>query len=981
MTTSILFSSYYKTSISTKLGLKLGRKRCIQPYKHLQKLISLVVLTSAMATAAICAHAQEPDSYPGKYPIKNFAPTDYGAGIQNIDFAQNREMNLFVANNLGVLAFNGTSWSKHNLNTGKKQRSLAFDEKSNRLYVGSQGDFGYFEGNWQYTSLLGKIAKRDANFDEVWNVLLFESKVYFCTFQGIYIYDGNTISVVSRPGGFNRSFLAGNHLFTQSPEGTLFEAKDKELIALRQKDHANQIVAGLIKSDFGYLCIYNSGKIEELNSSASSQKHEALTELLAGKYVNHVLQISDGRLVIATQRTGLFIHDLRSGTTEHISAADGLISNACLKAYQDHTGNLWVGMQNGIALIDINSPLRLVNKNIELQGSGYEAFDSDDGSYYTTSNGIYFLPKGSEKSQFLVGTEGPAYGMQMINNKLYAGHHTGLFLLEGGKAVRRAASDGLWQVKQLQLNPNFAIGGTYSGLLLFQLDANGELRLVQKISGFNESSRFFEEDRKGRIWVGQYYKGMYLLTFNESFTNATVKKVSAERLPVQQYLILSKIDDELYVSTAQGIFKLDQTTDEIVEDEVFSKVVGKQWVYQFVQDRNKNVYVHSENRMGMFKKVSHGNYVYLPTSLFQLRQSFNNDLLHISSHVRDGVIFNANEGFIYYNPDLEEQVSVTKAPLVSRVYSVAEDSILYQRKPFDPRVDEVAAIQISEGAKVLQLTVESFKFKDVSNQQFRFLLQNFDAGYGAWSTSGMKEYTNLKPGSYSFVAQTVDPRGEIITGQPVTIEVAPLFYKSTTAKAFYFLLGIFVLYQIYRQQRQYYRRKQKRLEQVKHTELAAKQKELQDLKEEQIKRELTHVNSLLAASTMNLVVKNEFMENIKEEIRQAKATDKVQDQQKALERIIKEIDTTLKVQEDWQQFEHHFDRVHGDFLKRLTGEFSDLTPGEQKLCAFLRLNMDTKEIANLMTISPRGVEIARYRLRKKFKLETHQNLSKFILEY
>ena len=141
------------------------------------------------------------------------------------------------------------------------------------------------------------------------------------------------------------------------------------------------------------------------------------------------------------------------------------------------------------------------------------------------------------------------------------------------------------------------------------------------------------------------------------------------------------------------------------------------------------------------------------------------------------------------------------------------------------------------------------------------------------------------------------------------------------------------------------------------------------------------MSNLLAASTMNLVVKNEFMETIKEEIRQAKATDIVQDKQRALERIIKEIDTTLKVQEDWKQFEHHFDRIHGDFLKRLTTEFADLTPGEQKLCAFLRLNMDTKEIANLMTISPRGVEIARYRLRKKFKLETHQNLAKFILEY
>ncbi|MCK6692317.1 MAG: hypothetical protein L6Q97_09460, partial [Thermoanaerobaculia bacterium] len=62
-------------------------------------------------------------------------------------------------------------------------------------------------------------------------------------------------------------------------------------------------------------------------------------------------------------------------------------------------------------------------------------------------------------------------------------------------------------------------------------------------------------------------------------------------------------------------------------------------------------------------------------------------------------------------------------------------------------------------------------------------------------------------------------------------------------------------------------------------------------------------------------------------------------------------------------------------------QFHDLTPNEQKLCALLRLNLSTKEISNLMSISLRGVEIARYRLRKKLGLDQGQNLSKFILEY
>lgn len=917
----------------------------------------------------------------GKYPIKNFAPADYGAGIQNIDFAQNRSLTLFVANNLGVLSFNGTGWDRHALNTGKKQRSLAFDESSNRLYVGSQGDFGYFEANWRYVSLLEKIPAQFQDFDEVWNVHLLESKAYFCTFQGIYVFDGESVSVIRRPDGFNRSFLAANRLFTQSPSGGLFEIKGTELISVPQY-HTNQVVAGVIRTEAGFTVFYNSGKVEILQAETQSDSFPELSKTLSGQFINNVLPIADGRLVIATQRAGLFIYNPLTTEIENISVSDGLISNACLKVYQDHSGNLWVGMQNGIALIDISSPLRLINQNIELQGSGYEAFDVEEGTYYTTSNGVYYLPKNETRSKFLIGTEGPAYGLQLINKKLYAGHHTGLFLLEKGVAIRRATCDGLWQVKQLQSDPNYAIGGTYSGLYLFKLDVKGELQPIQKINGFNESSRFFEEDNKGRIWVGQYYKGLYLLKLNEFFSTATVKKVSdTYRLPIQQYIFLSRIDDQLYISTAKGIFKLDQARDTIVEETVFTKIVGTSWVYQLVQDKQKNVYVYSDNRVGLFKQISPGNYVYVTSSLFQLRQSFNNDLLHVSRNVANGVLFNANEGFIHYRASLEEEASITNEPLVSEIYSVAEDSSLYARMPFEPRAENEVSIRITEGTKVLQFIIESFKFKDVSNQQFRYYLAGFDEDYGSWTTSGVKEYTNLKVGHYTFQVQTFTSRGEVITGRPLRIEVTPAFYKSPLARLVYSVLAIFVLYQIYRVQRQYYRNKQRKLEQVRQTELAQKQQELQALKEERIKTELNHVNSLLAASTMNLVVKNEFIETIREEISEAKATDKVEDKQRALERIIKEIDTTLKVQEDWKQFEHHFDKVHGDFLKRLTSEFTDLTPGEQKLCAFLRLNMDTKEIANLMAISLRGVEIARYRLRKKFRLETHQNLSKFILEY
>jgi ligand-binding sensor domain-containing protein len=933
-------------------------------------------------------------AFSGKYPVQNFTPSDYKAGIQNIDFAQNRNMSLFVANNLGVLSYNGRTWERYAFQTGKKQRSLAFDETTDRLYFGSQGDFGYFSEDWKMVSLVDKIPQPAPEFDEVWDVFLLNSKVYFCTFQGIFVYDGQSISVLATEDGFKRTFQANGKLFAQSKQGTLLEIKDKQLLAPTYLTHSsNETIAGVISQDGGYLLVYNSGEIEFANSFGVAGKYDGLGQRLQGKYVNHVLQLSDSRLAISTQTAGLFLFDLQTQSIENITTQDGLLSNACLRAFQDYSGNLWVGMQNGIALIDINSPMRFINQEINIQGSGYEAYQQAEGTYYTTSNGIYFLAKNAAQSQFIKGTEGPAYSMQSIGGKLYAGHHTGLFLLANGAANRIAITHGLWQVKQLQSNPGFAIGGTYSGLYLFRMNEKMELQGIGKISGFEESSRFFEEDREGEIWVGQFYKGLYQLSLSPDLTSVISKKITATQgLPVDEQLILGRIDNELYLGTPKGVFKVDQASNSIVKSEVFSKVIGEQQVYLLVQDNQKNVHVYTEDIVGFFKQISAGNYVFVPSSLFQLRYSFNNDLLNVSVNTGDGVLFNANEGFIQYRPELENRLAADKPLIVSKVLNVAEDSVLYARKPFEVRSETLPPLSVSFRAKVLQFEVEAFQFNEVNNQQFRYYLKGFDDDYGEWTYATTKEYTNLKEGEYEFSVQTKNYLGEIITSQPLFLEVKPPFHRSLLAKLLYVLLGALSLLLVSKLQKHRYHLKALAVEDAKQKELLKKQQELveierqkeqavRQIEDDKMKSELRHLNNQLAASTMNLVVKNEFMETIKEELEEVKRKGKSTETKQALEKIVREIDTTLRLQEDWEQFEYHFDQVHGDFLNRLREQFQDLTPNEQKLCALLRLNLTTKEISNLMSISLRGVEIARYRLRKKLGLDQGQNLSKFILEY
>ncbi|MEL6720437.1 MAG: hypothetical protein AAFP82_17155, partial [Bacteroidota bacterium] len=629
----------------------------------------------------------------GKYPIQNFRPTDYKAGIQNIDFAQNRNMNLFVANNLGVLVYDGSSWEVHEFKKGKKYRSLAFDEESKRLYVGSQGTFGFFEKNWNYVSLIEQIPTAFRDFDEVWDVFILNQKVYFCTFQAIYVFDGTSISVLEQESDFDKSFASNGKLFTQNKQGELFEIKDQRLVAIPIQNESQRIIASVLPQQDGHLVFYNSGEIEMSTSFGTTAEYDDLSSVLKDKYINHVLALSDSRLAISTQTAGVFLYDLQRKNLENITKEDGLESNACLRTFQDYSGNLWVGMQNGIALVDINSPLRFINQDINLQGSGYDAFEAKEGTYYTTSNGIYFLAAKAEQSIFLAETEGPAYGMQEIAGRLYAGHHTGLFLLENGRAKRIVETNGLWQIKALESNPKFAIGGTYSGLYLFQIKEDRSLEAIQKIEGFEESSRFFEEDHLGRIWVGQYYKGLYQLNLSAALVEVDVQKISDEYdLPIKEHILLSKIDNELYIASQAGVYKLDEATDKIIEASIFSEQLGKQPVYFLKQDRQKNIHVFAEQLVGFFKQISSKNYVYVPSSLYQLRYYLNNDLLNVAVNTNDGILFNANDGFIHYRPELENRTEVDLPLVINSVFSVTEDSTLYRRKIFDLQIDQTNAL-------------------------------------------------------------------------------------------------------------------------------------------------------------------------------------------------------------------------------------------------------------------------------------------------
>ncbi|MEN8789471.1 MAG: LuxR C-terminal-related transcriptional regulator, partial [Flavobacteriaceae bacterium] len=145
------------------------------------------------------------------------------------------------------------------------------------------------------------------------------------------------------------------------------------------------------------------------------------------------------------------------------------------------------------------------------------------------------------------------------------------------------------------------------------------------------------------------------------------------------------------------------------------------------------------------------------------------------------------------------------------------------------------------------------------------------------------------------------------------------------------------------------------------------------LKNDQLKEDFRNKSNELAASTMSIIKKNELLSKVKQQLTSAEQTNSTKE-------IIRIIDRNLDQNDDWELFKEAFNNTDREFLKKLEKLHPNLSPNDIRLCAYLRLNLVSKEIAQLLNISPRSVEIKRYRLRKKLNLEHEENLVNYILK-
>jgi DNA-binding CsgD family transcriptional regulator len=312
----------------------------------------------------------------------------------------------------------------------------------------------------------------------------------------------------------------------------------------------------------------------------------------------------------------------------------------------------------------------------------------------------------------------------------------------------------------------------------------------------------------------------------------------------------------------------------------------------------------------------------------------------------------------------------------------SEDSILTKQ------ITETNKVVISYKESVISFKFAALNFISPEKNQYAYMMEGFEENWNYRKTTREVTYTNLDPGTYTFKVKAANNDGLWNDeGTSITLVITPPWWETIWFKTFLFLSivsSIVVIYKI----RTTKIREAMRLEKMQELKIKEVQmreerlrheKQVIELSKEKLESEVQYKNAELATSVMNVVKQNETLLRIKEDITHAVKEENKEILIKHIKRTIKQIDLEVKPDQSWDQFEQLFNQIHENFLQKLKERFPELTSRDLKLCAYLRMNLNSKEIAPLLSLSVRGVEDLRYRVRKKMGLDTSVNLAEFVL--
>jgi DNA-binding CsgD family transcriptional regulator len=765
-------------------------------------------------------------------------------------------------------------------------------------------------------------------------------------------------------------FKLGQSIYFQRIGKGVYKIEDgQDYLVFDDEIVKNDEVINIFQNGKDFLILtQNNGLYSSINNSLVKSKIIS-NEFLSTLSFYNGIRLRDNSFVLGTISNGLIYLNEQGELIYKIDQNTGLLNNTVLSIFEDVENNIWLGLDNGISYVNINSPFEVFTDRKGVVGSVYTSTIHNGNLYLGTNQGLFyksFQVRGD--FNIVKGTKGQVWTLQEIDGTLFCGHNSGTFIVSGNQVKKISDIPGAWGLGRINSNPNYLLQGNYDGLYILE-KSNNSWKLKNKIQGFNNSSRYFET-LGNKIFVNHEYDGVFELKADSYFTQ--IENVSIDTLIKGANSGIIKYKGDLLYSYNKGIFKYDVSNQEFIKDSLLSTVYSEN---QY--ESGKLILDEKEDILWIFTKE---NISYVSPSGLSNTQKINS--IPLTKEKRNGILGYENitrlddEGTYLIGTTLGYITVNINAPKIKE-FQIHIDNVNSGSNIIDKNWQNMR-LQGDFKSKENNLEISFYapEYNKYVSTNYQFQLTGINDNWSNWSESSTASFNNLPFGDYTFNVRA--KIGDTISNNidSYSFIIKRPWYYSNWAILSYILSACGLIIIIHKLYKSYYKKQQDliiedNLRKEKRKELKSKKKMVQ-IKNEKLKLDIESKNRELAISTMSIIKKNEFLNSIKDQLKEVENTPKVKS-------VIKTINRNINNTDDWKFFQEAFNNADKNFLKKVKGKHPELTPNDLKLCAYLKLNLSSKEIAPLLNISVRSVEVKRYRLRKKMSLPRDYGLSDYIL--
>ena len=933
----------------------------------------LLVLALALVAASSQAAAFMPI-------LHNFGKKVYGGALQNWDVTQGKNGEIYVGNSAGVLRFDGYTWKLTPLPGGGVVRSVMAD--GDRLYVGSYREFGYFTadkfGNYKYTSLYPEnLPDQD---EEIWNIMKDKNgHIYFQSFFTWFRYDGKKVEhhydMNIHPLYF---FEVEGNIYAQLLNDDFYQVQGRKFRRLisRQQVGGSHIVSAvsagrgrmILSTQWQGLYKYENGILTSLPTEADAALK--CSNVNRATFVPH-----DSTIVVGTILDGVYGFGLNGKLKWHYNMSNRLGNNSVLDVKCDDAGNVWVALDAGVALINSSSPFSLLSPGHSGKDFGmvYGVYSLADRLYFATNQAVWALSKTTGEFSIIPGTEGQNWFVDNFNNQIIAGNNEGPNLITGLSSARIAHTNQSSTAMQICniAGQRVMLESSYYSLQVYK-EVNGKWAFSHSVANFHAPVAQFEVDHYGNVWASHMSHGMFRINLSNDLKTATFKRY--------EHLGGEKVLDRFHVFKMRGrvifsynkkLYTYDDLNDTIVRFNDL-KEIEKSDIYSAAKV-DENTYWISTSKDFVRVRWNGKRYVVLNNvapSLFGLDNNDETNTVYVDGGM---AYFCLNNGVGRFNM---AQAQARK----QQKYSLRVLNALTTDNRGVTRNLPVAGGGDIESNITITLTYPNYSFEPL---HFCYHLK----GGGITVDNELNEpvitYNSLSYGDYHLTATVKSVDGTELATVEYSFSYPRPWYLAWWAILLYVLMSVAAIYLFVRNrtrktardmQRQY---EDKKLQQD--IKMLEQEKIIAEQKQQLLEAQLNDKTKEVASMALDAMARNQAIEGIKTALREKHRKGSIS--QSDMQSMLTQLGANADSDNFWELYQNNFNLIHKNFFKNLKEKYPSLTPSDLRFCALLRLNLSTKDIAKFTQLSVRGVEGARYRLRKKFNLDEGTSLIDFLLSF